>query len=69
MISIVFSLCLLSDPGKCHEERLSYSEESMSLISCMMRDGQMAIAEAMMVRPRWHVEHWHCEPAGMTAKL
>lgn len=68
MVEILLTLCLLDNPQKCQEERMSFEADKISLFSCMTY-GQFEIAKHMEVRPRWRVDRWKCQSAGMTAKI
>lgn len=68
MIELLLTLCLADNPQKCKDERLNFEGEEVSLFSCMTY-GQFAIAEHMQIRPRWRVDRWKCQNAGMTAKI
>lgn len=68
MIEIVLGLCLIENPKRCTEDRLTFEADNVSLFSCMTY-GQFAIAEHMQVRPRWRVDRWRCQNAGVTAKI
>lgn len=68
MIELILGLCLIDNPKKCTEDKLSFEDASITLFSCMTY-GQFAIAEHMLIRPRWKVDRWRCQAAGMTAKI
>lgn len=68
MIEVLLTLCLAADPQKCHDERLNFEGETISLFSCATY-GQFAIAEHMQLRPRWRVDRWKCQYPGQTAKI
>ena len=56
---ILLSVCLLSNPSSCHEERLNFSFEHVSSMACMMRS-QFAIAEWQQGHPDLQVKRWRC---------
>ena len=68
MIEVLLTLCLADNPQECHDERLNFEGETISLFSCMTY-GQFEIARHMEVRPQWRVTRWRCQNAGMTAKI
>lgn len=68
MIELVLTLCLLSDPSRCHEHSLIYPAESgLTPYSCMMKSPP-EIAKQLEARPKEFVKRWTCRPAGKYAK-
>ena len=56
---ILLSVCLISSPATCREERLSWSFEEASTMACMVRS-QEAVAEWQVQHPDWKVDRWSC---------
>lgn len=67
MIELVLSVCLVADPARCKDVRLSFAEQSVSPIGCMM-NGQVEIAKWTETHPDWQVAKWQCARAGLMAK-
>jgi hypothetical protein len=67
MIEVVFSVCLLAEPSRCHEERLSFMAESVTPQQCMMY-GQSEMAKWMEGHPGFSVQKWGCGRARTLAK-
>lgn len=67
MLELVVMACLLQEPTKCHEESLTYLEESVTPMQCMMHS-QVEIAKWQEYRPRWFAKKWTCRRAGAYAK-
>ncbi len=67
MIELVLSICLIAEPHKCKDVRLSFAEQSVSTHSCLM-NGQIEIAKWMDGHPTWQVAKWSCGRAGVYAK-
>jgi hypothetical protein len=65
-VLILMSVCLLSSPANCHEERLNFAYENVSAMACMVRS-QSAIAEWQEGHPDWHVTRWRCAAPGTIA--
>ena len=60
---ILMSICLLSDPSSCREERLSLSFERINAQACLIQS-QGAIAEWQLSHPEWRVKRWQCAARG-----
>ena len=56
---ILLSVCLLSQPSACREERLSFSFEEANAFACMIRS-QEKIAEWQQSHPGYRVSRWRC---------
>jgi hypothetical protein len=56
---ILLSVCLLSQPASCREERLSFSFEEATAFACMIRS-QEKIAEWQQSHPDYRVSRWRC---------
>jgi hypothetical protein len=67
MVEILFSVCHVTDPARCKEERLSFLAESVSPHQCMTV-GLLEIAKWSEAHPNWWVRRWTCGPAGRVAK-
>lgn len=63
---ILLSVCLLSNPTSCHEERLNFSFERVSAMGCMVHS-QAVIAEWQQGHPAWQVQRWRCAAPGSIA--
>jgi hypothetical protein len=63
---ILMSVCLLASPGSCREERLSFSFEEASAVTCMVRS-QEKIAEWQQSHPDYRIDRWKCVPRGANA--
>lgn len=55
---ILMSICLLAEPGRCREERLSFSLSS-NPIACVVHS-QEIIANWQQSHPLWRVDRWRC---------
>ena len=60
---ILMSICLLAEPARCREERLSFSFEPTSPTGCVARS-QGAMAEWQLGHPRWRIVRWRCVARG-----
>lgn len=67
MIEIVMSVCIISEPSRCEDVRLSYMAEAVTPHQCMMY-GQAEIAKWTEGHPKWRVTKWRCGPARQIAK-
>ncbi|MFN3867707.1 MAG: hypothetical protein ACK4MF_01420 [Hyphomicrobiaceae bacterium] len=67
MIEIVMSVCIIAEPTRCEDVRLSYMADAITPHQCMMY-GQAEIAKWMEGHPKWRVAKWRCGPAGRIAK-
>ena len=56
---ILLSVCMLSQPGNCHEDRIEMSYEPMSPITCL-RNSQSALDTWQAAHPEWHAAKWRC---------
>jgi hypothetical protein len=56
---ILLSVCLLSSPADCHEERLNFAFDTVSAMACMV-NSQAMIAEWQQGHPAWQVTRWRC---------
>lgn len=63
---ILLSVCLLSSPSNCHEERLNFSFETINAMACMVHS-QAMIAEWQQGHPAWQVTRWRCAAPGTSA--
>jgi hypothetical protein len=64
---ILMSICLLSNPSHCREERLSFSFEEANAVTCMVRS-QEKIAEWQQSHPDYRIDRWRCVPRGPKAQ-
>ena len=56
---ILLSVCLMTAPGTCREERIDWSFEGAGGMACMVR-AQELIAQWHETHPRWKVAGWRC---------
>ena len=59
MIELVFSVCLLADPGTCRDVHLTFAEAGVTPYQCMMH-GQPQIAQWINGHPKWQVRKFRC---------
>ncbi|HEV7440366.1 MAG TPA: hypothetical protein VGN94_12200 [Methylobacterium sp.] len=64
---ILLSICLLSQPTTCREDRINLSYEASSPFICL-RNGQSTIATWQAAHPEWHVARWRCAARGSEPK-
>ena len=69
MIEIVLLVCMLADPGKCKDVRLTFAVESITVTpqQCMV-NGQTEIAKWAEYNPNWSVQKWRCGMPHAVAK-
>lgn len=58
---VVMTICLLSAPQSCREERLSFSYEDASYMGCIVH-AQSTLAEWQQSHPAWRINRWRCVP-------
>jgi hypothetical protein len=63
LMLILISVCLLASPSTCREERLNFSFEQVSAMTCLV-GSQAAIAEWQQGHPGWQVKRWRCAAPG-----
>jgi hypothetical protein len=68
MIEIVVAVCLIDDPSRCKDVRLSFIADSVSPMECMM-NGQLEAAKWLESHPKWQLKRWSCGIAGQLAKI
>lgn len=68
MIELLVSVCLIDDPARCKDVRLSYLAEGLSPYQCVM-SGQAEIAKWSEGHPKWRIAKWRCQTAGRVAKI
>ena len=56
---ILMSVCLVTAPTTCREERVDWSFESAGGMACMVR-AQEVIAKWHETHPRWKIASWRC---------
>jgi hypothetical protein len=59
IVDLVFAVCLLEDPGNCHDEHL-YFQSRGSLQHCMA-EAIPTIAEWAGAHPGWRITGFRCE--------
>ena len=58
MIPLVLTICLLSDPSVCREEKPPID---LTPVQCTIM-GQMAAQEYLADHPKWTLRGWRCGP-------
>ena len=58
---VILTVCLMSNPTNCKEERVQQSVEERSPVSCVV-EGQSTVAVWQTQHPAWHVDKWKCVP-------
>ena len=58
VVDLILTVCMLSDPTSCREERLTY-ESRGSLAQCMMLSTPY-VAQWAGEHPKWTVKSWTC---------
>jgi hypothetical protein len=66
MLGLFLSVCLISDPGKCKEEKINMAEET-TFNQCM--GDQVDIAKWIGDHPNFTIQKWTCKPVGQEANL
>lgn len=56
---ILLSVCLMSQPSTCKEDRIDLSYEASSPVVCL-RNSQSALATWQEAHPEWHIAKWRC---------
>jgi hypothetical protein len=68
MIELVFIVCLATAPDQCKDIHLTYAEEAITPMQCVMH-GQPQIARWISENPPiWTVKRWYCSPVGRRLK-
>lgn len=67
MIELVFSACFMISPYNCNERSIQLSED-VTQFQCMLFS-QPILAEWQQGHPNIRIEKYHCQPAGLYAKL
>ncbi|HEX8416235.1 MAG TPA: hypothetical protein VF641_01395 [Methylobacterium sp.] len=60
---ILLSICLLAQPDRCREERISLSYEAANPVVCL-RNAQSRLATWQAEHPEWQVNRWRCALRG-----
>lgn len=60
MLELVLTVCLLSEPAKCHDERLRVLDADVTLLQCMMTIPDLVSWRRQ--HPGWRVSGWRCRP-------
>jgi hypothetical protein len=58
VIAILFTVCLVADPGTCRDHKITLLP-GVTVIQCLMR-APPQIAQWCEEHPGWHVERWQC---------
>jgi hypothetical protein len=61
LLEIVLTVCALSQPARCEEQRLQFQWNG-SLQACVM-GAEPYIAQWIGEHPHWAPARWHCEYA------
>jgi hypothetical protein len=56
---ILLSVCLLTSPSTCREERISWNVDGAGGMACLVR-AQELIAQWHETHQRWRVSSWRC---------
>jgi hypothetical protein len=64
---ILLSICLLSQPSQCREDRISLSYEAANPIVCL-RTAQSRLAAWQAAHPEWQINSWRCAARGSLPK-
>lgn len=67
MLELIMSVCLISDPSKCKDVHLQFTEESLTPYACVMK-GQPEMAKWNEGNPNWRITKWGCGRAKSLAK-
>ena len=67
MIELIVSVCLLAEPGRCKDVHLSFAEETLTPMKCLM-GAQVEIAKWAEIHPNWSIEKWKCGRPSLAAK-
>ena len=59
MIDLILTVCMVSNPGQCHDERLTF-ESRGSLNQCMMLSSPY-VAKWVGDHPQYKVKRWRCD--------
>lgn len=62
MLSLVISMCMLSDPTKCKDVSFTQVDEAVTKQACEGKMGQIALAQLMVNYPGWVVQSYKCKP-------
>jgi hypothetical protein len=68
MIEIALTVCLIAEPSRCKEERVTALAENATPFQCM-RYGQLEAVKWSESHLKWNVKRWTCRPAGQFANL
>ena len=58
---VILTVCMLSNPSACKEERVQQSVEERPPVSCIV-EGQSTVATWASQHPAWRVDKWKCVP-------
>lgn len=62
MISLVFSVCLIEQPGICKDVVNTYDAPGLTIPHCM-NGAQRELAKWIGDHPQWRIERWKCVDA------
>lgn len=68
MIEIIVAVCLIDDPARCKDVRLTFMAETYTPAQCMMF-GQIEASKWLEGHPKWQLKRWSCAVAGQIAKI
>jgi hypothetical protein len=66
LMVIVMTVCALSDPNRCEEQRVEFSSQA-SLNRCVM-NAQPYLAQWIAEHPKWSIKRYRCEYPHMREK-
>lgn len=66
MIILAFTVCLLSDPGRCQDKSLAFAKEELKLSQCWM-GAQSQLAAWSNDHPDWEIRKFACKDASEQA--
>lgn len=59
MIELILHVCLLAEPDRCEDVKLSFMAQAVTPHQCML-NGQTEIAKWSAGHPKWGVRKWTC---------
>jgi hypothetical protein len=59
MIELIFTACLLTAPADCREFHLTYADETLTPMACLM-GSQAQLADWTGSHPAWRIARYKC---------
>jgi len=59
LLVLILSVCFIDDPTQCKDVNLTYVEDNVTPIQCVMK-AQPEIAKWMEEHPKWVQKKWTC---------